>query len=463
MPSGIGAEGISVGLGSQGKALLMAVLSTAEDGRRPLKALLVTERHFMKSYDGSAAIYRAWLNYLTGCGYDVSVLSFNQARVRWDRGSEEELRRQVKDLLIVDVCPNKAAAVLRQLASAAWRVVAGLRYLPTAVEGLFRSDQRSQIAKFLDAHDFDVVIVNKVVSTGLMGSANLARINGLRLIDVHDNNPLRSRLTRIAMLRLLHRVPREVARMTRIQEVGELLNWASMKRMMREEIRMLSGYDQVLFSSAEEAEAFRSAGLPPDRIRITPWPFENMVKDAAPQDGSESARPYHVGMVGSAGLFNLEGAVFLVDQVLPYLRERVPGLRVLIAGSVCKQVRPLLAGDPSVTLVPWVDRLEDFYRQVEVVVVPLLSGTGVSIKSLEAGWVGSAIVSTPMGVRGLDLAEGRDVLVAAGHGAFADAVVRLLDDPELRQTLRTNVARAIRARHSAASFAGAMASIFSVL
>ncbi|MBX9635873.1 MAG: glycosyltransferase family 4 protein [Magnetospirillum sp.] len=415
----------------------------------------------MKSYDGSAAIYKAWLNHLTLCGHDVSVLSFNQARTRWDGESVEELRRQVTDLLIVDVFPNLAMAGLCKLTGAVWRVIAGRRYLPEWLAGLFRSPQRHQIADFFKRHDFDVVVVNKVCNTDLVGSANLASMRGVRVVDIHDNDPQRSLLMRSSILKLFPRLPKMVARLVRVQELSDLLNWAGKDRMMREEIRALMLYDHVLFSSREEAATFAAAGLPLERIHVSPWPFENVVGgsgEVLPRP--EGPRPYHLGMIGASGLFNMEAVLFLAEEVLPRLRRRIPDIKVLIAGGICRQIGDLFKGDAAITLVPWFDGLDEFYGQVEVVVVPLLSGTGVSIKSLEAAWLGSAMVSTPTGVRGLELADERHFLQADDADQFADMVARLLGDDDLRRNMRASAAREIRVRHSSAAFASAMAPLF---
>jgi len=438
----------------------MAYPGRPDDASRRLRALLVTERSFMKAYDGSAAVYRAWLDHLLSCGYEVSVLSFNQARVRWDKQAVEQLRARVHDLLIVDVTSSMAMAGVRQMADMAWRLATGRRYPPEWLERLVRSPERHQIAEFLQRHDFDLVVVNKIRNTQLVGSGNLAKVRGVRVVDIHDNDPKRSLLLRRSALALLPRLPKVIARMLRVQEMGDILNWAGCWRMMREELGALSVYDQVLFSSREEAEEFRAAGLPDKRIRISPWPYETIagIGECAPLP--VGPRPYHLGMIGASGLFNLEGVVFLADHILPRLRQSVPGLKLLIAGGVCKQARHVLGGDPSVTLVSWVDRLEDFYHQVEVVGVPLLSGTGVSVKSLEAAWLGSAIVSTRTGVRGLELADQRDFLLADSPDAFAAAVIRVLGDEALRTSLRANAAREIRVRHSSAAFAAALASLF---
>ena len=64
-------------------------------------------------------------------------------------------------------------------------------------------------------------------------------------------------------------------------------------------------------------------------------------------------------------------------------------------------------------------------------VVPLRSGAGTRLKILDALAAGKAIVTTTVGVEGLDLQDGRHLLIQNDPAAFAAAIVELLGDPGL--------------------------------
>ncbi|MEK7405951.1 MAG: glycosyltransferase, partial [Acidobacteriota bacterium] len=68
-------------------------------------------------------------------------------------------------------------------------------------------------------------------------------------------------------------------------------------------------------------------------------------------------------------------------------------------------------------------------------IAPLLASAGTNIKIMEAMAMGKAIVSTPAGINGLDLAPGSDVLVAETAEEFAAAIRDLLANPEKRRAL----------------------------
>src|SRR5262249_44669187 len=70
-----------------------------------------------------------------------------------------------------------------------------------------------------------------------------------------------------------------------------------------------------------------------------------------------------------------------------------------------------------------------------VVVVPLRSGAGTRLKILEAMAMGRPVVSTPLGVEGLEVTPGVDILLGKTPRELADHVCALMADAELGQRL----------------------------
>jgi glycosyltransferase involved in cell wall biosynthesis len=88
-----------------------------------------------------------------------------------------------------------------------------------------------------------------------------------------------------------------------------------------------------------------------------------------------------------------------------------------------------------------VQSVVEHYRQAAVNIVPLRIGGGTRLKIYEAMATGRATVSTSIGAEGLDVEDGRDILLADTASSFADSIVRLLADDSLRQRIETAAAR----------------------
>jgi glycosyltransferase involved in cell wall biosynthesis len=133
--------------------------------------------------------------------------------------------------------------------------------------------------------------------------------------------------------------------------------------------------------------------------------------------------------------------------VVPQLRARGWRGRVLVAGGVARFARRFLGSDDYVAW-PQFARIESFYEAVAVVAVPIVSGTGVSVKAIEAAVMGAAIVTTTAGLRGAALQPGRDCLVADTADGLAAAIAALLADPPRRAALGAAAAQAARAHRT---------------
>lgn len=130
---------------------------------------------------------------------------------------------------------------------------------------------------------------------------------------------------------------------------------------------------------------------------------------------------------------NAEAVEFLCAEVEPLLdRSLLARHPISIVGTdVNHTVVRAAQGLEHVRLVGWVPSVIPYLYQNRVTVVPLLHGAGTKGKLIQALASGTSSVSTSVGIEGLNLRNGEDVLVADTPDAFAAAITRLLTDAEL--------------------------------
>lgn len=417
----------------------------ALDGHR---VLLVTDRPFMEPVDGSSHNYLMWLHVLNDLGCQVSVLSFDRRSMRWSQQDREALATMTAGSLILVARGRPASALLDFAASTAWRSLAGRRYLPEAVETLLRRGQRDRLAAFMHEGAFASIVLNKLHTTALVGRQLFRSVVARKIVDMHDNYPMREALNRKVLLHLLRTDKRAFRMALNAKDLLELASWAGQRRKLAEEVRLLADFDHVAFNAREEAETYVGAGLERSRVALLPSPPRPgaSVPATAP---APVERPYQVGLIASAALSNVEALHFLLQRIMPRLRAR--GVRLLVAGTIGRYAKPLMTPEDGAVL-GWIKDVSTFYEQVEVVLVPLLTGTGVSVKTMEAAAHGAAIVTTNVGLRGLNLQPGVDLLVADDADEFAASVLRLLDDAPLQAELRRNALDGLNRHHSRNAF-----------
>jgi GT2 family glycosyltransferase/glycosyltransferase involved in cell wall biosynthesis len=213
--------------------------------------------------------------------------------------------------------------------------------------------------------------------------------------------------------------------------------------------------DVVLYPSAEEAADVRALVPGVDARAVSPYCFRSF-EEASMPDGREGI----LFVAGFAHPPNVDAARWLATEVMPLVREQIPGVRLRLVGSnPTAEVRSLADGGTEVTGFVSDSELLAHYRRARVAVVPLRFGAGIKSKVVEALQQGLPLVTTPVGAQGLDGLE----TVASVHddaAAIAASLVALLrDDAHWLARSRAGAAFAA-ARFSTQAMGDALADAF---
>jgi glycosyltransferase involved in cell wall biosynthesis len=141
---------------------------------------------------------------------------------------------------------------------------------------------------------------------------------------------------------------------------------------------------------------------------------------------------------------NPDAVLWYAKEILPLLRERLPGVVTTIVGSKVPETIRALAADDFV-VAGWVPDVAPYFEGCRVSIAPLRYGAGVKGKVNLAMSYGLPVVATAPSIEGMFLTPGEDVLVADDPAGFADAIVRLYHDEALWRKLaaggRANIER----------------------
>ncbi len=137
--------------------------------------------------------------------------------------------------------------------------------------------------------------------------------------------------------------------------------------------------------------------------------------------------------VGTDMLSNQISLGQFLEHVLPRVVSAIPDFRLRLAGSICNWAPDL----PNVEKLGFVDDLRLAFARAPLSVNPTIAGTGINIKLLDAMGAGVPTISTLTGARGLgaEFRNGLRVVPDHDHDAFADHVIRLSKDADLRRSL----------------------------
>lgn len=214
-------------------------------------------------------------------------------------------------------------------------------------------------------------------------------------------------------------------------------------RMIRFERDACERFDKVFVMSREDRQALLrySRGLP---VEVSPLGVdsEHFQPRGEPQEPCTLAFTAYYEHHP-----NTDAAVYCVREILPRVRKALPDCRLYLVGSHPTPEVMALSDEPGVTVTGRVPDLRPWLERATVFVAPLRLGGGMRGKVLEAMAMRRAVVSTGVGVAGLDARDGKEVVIAEGAADFAAKTIRLVQDRSLRDRIAAAGQALVRERY----------------
>ncbi|MFT3905876.1 MAG: glycosyltransferase [Steroidobacteraceae bacterium] len=232
--------------------------------------------------------------------------------------------------------------------------------------------------------------------------------------------------------------------MQRRQKHGSLL----LRPFVYSEARRLRRYERAVFSAFDHHTIITQY----ERQFIDHPLRDNITVIANGVDGAllaPQARPPRFDILFHGNLSyepNVQCALYIARHILPRLRRARPSIRILISGATpCKRVRALTR-HREITISGWVADLRETYAAARLFLAPMLIGSGLQNKLLEAMAARLPCVISPLANQALGARSGREVLVASTPEEFTRAILHLFDHPDVARQQATAALEFVRAR-----------------
>jgi len=212
----------------------------------------------------------------------------------------------------------------------------------------------------------------------------------------------------------------------------------------RFERSLLRAFDRTVALSDVDATMLRAL-LPAHRVDVAP---SGTMLPELPESVERASAP----TITFVGYFkhapNVDAAMWLAEDILPRVRKQVADAKLRLVGRNAPAAVADLAQDGVVEVAGYVEDLQQELADATVVALPLRTGGGLRGKLLEAWAAGRPVVATPVACEGLDAEGGVHCLIAEDAQAFADSIVALLRDEELRLHMGASGRLLARQRYS---------------
>lgn len=154
---------------------------------------------------------------------------------------------------------------------------------------------------------------------------------------------------------------------------------------------------------------------------------------------------FHLGSMNWSP--NVEGMEWFLDEIWPKVLESYPELTFTMAGFGTPD-KFYQRKDKNVTVAGPVPSANDFMLDHDIMVVPLLSGSGIRIKIIEAMALGKVVITTSVGAEGLAVENGKHLFIADTPEEFVNTIGQCIATPDLCTIIGENARDFISVYHN---------------
>jgi len=227
--------------------------------------------------------------------------------------------------------------------------------------------------------------------------------------------------------------------------IKKLAYWVNTCQLRRVESTILHRVDGYLTISQPDDDYFRATS-PNRKGSVIPFGLDlEKYEDEEDYIPSDEPALFHIGSMNWVP--NVEGIEWFLDEVWPGIQERHPEIRFFIAGHAIPE-KMYERHDPNVRVVGAVPVANDFMLAHDIMVVPLLSGSGIRIKIVEAMALGKVVVTTSVGAQGLSVENGKHLFIADTPEEFWTVIDKCVATPDLCKIIGENARDFISVYHN---------------
>lgn len=136
---------------------------------------------------------------------------------------------------------------------------------------------------------------------------------------------------------------------------------------------------------------------------------------------------------------NKDAVLYFWKEIYPILKKKYPEVKMTFVGTAPpKEIADAAQKDGHIEATGFVNDIRPYIDEAAVMVVPIRIGSGTRLKILDAMAMGKAIVSTSVGCEGINVSNGKDILIGDDPEDFANKIVELLNNPDMRTNLEKN-------------------------
>ncbi len=349
-------------------------------------------------------------------GHEVKVLSFHSKKhpCRVDKLPVEYVEKTKFETVFVDLDIKPIPALVAYLCGESYHV-----------KRFINEQMKRKLVEILKAEDFDIIQVESIFLTPYLPI--MRRFSNAKIVLRAPN--------------IEHKIWERIYKATKTPFKRGYIKHLAMT-LKYYELNHINDYDAVSPVTEVDAEYFRENGL---RKKCKGIPFGMNPPELLSDVLEEKNTIFHIGSMNWHP--NEQGIKWFLEECWDKIRQTTPNVQAYFAG----RYMPNWLKNTSIEGVHIVGEVEDsirFMTSKQIMVVPLLSGSGIRIKIIEAMSIGKTVIATTIAAEGIMYEDGKNIIIANSAEEFASAVKYCVENPDKCKSIGEEAYKLIAERYS---------------
>ena len=361
-----------------------------------MNILYLCHRFPFPAKDGSRVRSFNMINHFTKQGHKVWLLSLVRNNTEREQGEG-----------IAPYCHYYYMAQVDERVQTARMIARLATATPSSMGYFYSSDLKRQVKKLLTEQDFDLIFVHcSSVAQYVSEVSDVAKI--LDFVDMDSQKWLSYSDFKTFPLNLGY--------------------WLEGSKLARAERQLAEKFDMCTAITKSEWQTLEDY-----KTGVASGWFANGVDTDYFKPGNGQYNPYAISFIGRMDYFpNQQSVRYFCHQVLPLIRCVIPQVEFYIVGSSPDDEVKALENIDGVSVTGFVDDVRSYVLNTAAMVAPLNIARGTQNKILEAMALGVPVVCSELAGAGVDAIAGQHLLLANTCEQYAEQLISLMQQPELR-------------------------------
>lgn len=310
--------------------------------------------------------------------------------------------------------------------------------MPLQVSMYYSDSIKDKISEIIDIERPNIVMCDMIRTAEYLKNVEIPKI-----LDMDDMLSIRYRRQLALSLKdinpygaFLYELPTLVQKILNIHTLKKFILKKETKLLQSYEVNISKYYDSVVFVSDKEAEVLNSI-INEKKSYAVPIGVDI---DYFMQTTKEEKENNSISFLGALNVTHNENAViYLCEEILPIIKRRIADVKLyIVGGGATDRIKEIANANENIILTGRVDDVRTYIRRTKVFVAPLLFGSGIKTKNLEAMAMGVPVVTTSIGAESINAVKDKDWIIEDDTNEIANKIIKLLQDDELNNLISNN-------------------------